>query len=77
MKLSRILFLFLFTGICSLTAQPQSPRQKYIQVEAQRRQYNGGNVKYAPYEPFQTRTIAQLADYRSPKKSVKLSKYGG
>jgi len=77
MKLSCILLLFLNIGISLLKAQPQSPQQKYIQVEAQRRQYNSGNVKYAPYEPFQTRTIALLAEYRSPKKSPKVSKYGG
>ncbi len=77
MKLSIILLLFLMAGISSFTAQPQSPKQKFIQVEAQRRQYNGGNVKYAPYELFQTRTIELLANYRSPKKLLQLSKYGG
>ena len=46
-------------------------------MEAQRRLYNGGNVKYAPYEPFETRTVELLAGYASPTKLPALSKYGG
>ena len=56
---------------------PKKPTQKTIQVEAQRRLYNGGNVKYGPYEPFETRTVALLPGYSSPDNPPKLSRYGG
>jgi len=53
------------------------PDQIYIQVEAQKRLYNGGNVKYAPYAPFKTRTVGLLVNYKAPGKLPALSKYGG
>ncbi|MCX6237996.1 MAG: agarase [Bacteroidia bacterium] len=65
------------TGQIKDPREQKSPKQKYIQVEAQRRLYNGGNVKYATYEPFETRTIELLAGYTPPKKLPALSKYGG
>ncbi len=55
----------------------RKPLQKTIQVEAQRRLYNGGNVKYTPYEPFETRTVALLPGYKSSENAPELSRYGG
>lgn len=70
-------FCLIFLKISGNAQNQQSDKYKTIQVEAQRRLYNGGNVKYAPYEPFQTRTVSLLTDYRPPEKEAKLSKYGG
>lgn len=56
----------------------QDSGQKYITVEASRRIYNSnGTTTYKPYEPFQTRTVAQLEGYKPSKKPEKLSRYGG
>lgn len=57
--------------------QQRRPDQKMIKVEAQRRLYNAGNVKYAPYQPFETRTVGLLAGYKAPAELPALSKYGG
>ena len=52
-------------------------RQKFILVDAQKRLYNGGNVRYAPYEPFKTRTLSILEGYRVPELPPKLDRFGG
>jgi uncharacterized protein YceK len=64
-------------GVTKDITQQKRPDQKYLHVEAQRRLYNGGNVKYAPYQPFETRTIKLLAGYQVPLKLPAISKYGG
>jgi len=74
MKKYCILFVFLF--ILNLPGNTQN-HPKTIQVEAQRRLYNGGNVKYSPYESFATRTVQFLPEYKTPKTQTELSKYGG
>jgi len=74
-KLIGLMILVNLAGI--VTGQKNNlPKQKYIKVEAQKRLYNGGNVKYAPYEPFETRTVELLGGYTPPKKLPALSKYG-
>lgn len=75
-KLTCLLALVMMAGISSGQKQ-EDQKQKNIQVEARRRLYNGGNVKYAPYEPFETRTVELLYGYKSPTKLPALSKYGG
>jgi hypothetical protein len=80
-KLTGLLVLVMMAGITSGQKKDQQEqklqRQKFIQVEAQRRLYNGGNVKYSPYQPFETRTVGILAGYNAPKKLPALSKFGG
>lgn len=52
--------------------------QDYITVEAQQRIYGQNGVEtYRSYEPFKTRTVEFLSGYKSPKRSVPISKYGG
>lgn len=74
-KLLSVICILLF----NLNFTPaQNTGQKYIPVEASRRIYNSnGTTTYSPYESFKTRTVALLDGYRTPKKSLKLSKYGG
>ncbi len=80
-KLIVLMVLITISGISSGQKkdrqEAEKPNQKYIQVEAQRRIYKGGKVNYAPYEPFETRTVELLAGYKAPKKVTELSKYGG
>lgn len=59
------------------TTEKKQPKQKTIQVEAQRRLFNSGDVKYTPYESFETRTIDLLSGYKTPKELSGTSKYGG
>ena len=73
-KLLGLLVLVLIAG--SLTGQ-QKVVQQYIKVDASRRSNSGGKVKYAPYAPFETRTVENLAGYTAPDKQPALSKYGG
>jgi hypothetical protein len=52
--------------------------QTYINVEARRRISNAdGTITYKPYEPFRTRTIESLADYKPLREPEAVSKYGG
>jgi hypothetical protein len=51
--------------------------QKYIMVEARRRSSQNGHISYAPYEPFQTRTIGLLPGFRPAENATLLSKFGG
>jgi len=82
MQKIKLVFLILI-GIVGISATVQKnsgqskPKQKYIMVDAQRRLYNGGNVKYAAYQPFETRTLELLSGYTSPNSLPELSKYGG
>lgn len=51
--------------------------QKYILVEAQRRNYTPDKPRFSPYEPFETRTLALLDGYKPPKREAQRSRYGG
>lgn len=80
----KIIGLLILVGMAGSSAgqtndllRQKRPDLVYIQVEAQKRLYNGGNVKYAPYAPFKTRTVGLLANYKAPEKLPALSKYGG
>ncbi len=73
----KLLSLFIAVIMAGISMGQQKVEQKYLRVDAQRRMYNGGNVKYAPYEPFDTRTVENLAGYQKPDKLPALSKYGG
>jgi hypothetical protein len=69
-----LLLILLTTGCISQTNNEQS----FVTVEAQRRIYGQGSaVTYSNYEPFKTRTVELLDGYKSPKKAISLSKYGG
>jgi hypothetical protein len=70
--------LIFWVALLSLNCiSAQNSDQKYISVEARRRVSENGKTTYREYEPFQTRTVALLAGYKSPAKQEKLSKYGG
>ena len=81
MNKTLLLFVFLLLLIGQTFAQKvlQTGKQvqKYIVVEAQRRITKNGHSSYAPYEPFQTRTVQLLQDFHPPVKPPELSRYGG
>jgi len=68
---------FIILNISGNAQSQQSGKFKTIQVEAQRRLFNSGDVKYTPYESFETRTVDLLSGYKTPNELPKLSKYGG
>jgi len=60
----KIIGLLILVGMVGISSGQTTdlPRQKlpdqiYIQVEAQKRLYNGGNVKYASYAPFKFNSL--------------------
>lgn len=67
----------IFLNISGNTQNQQSDKYKTIQVEAQRRLFNSGDVKYTPYESFETRIVDLLSGYETPKELPGTSKYGG
>lgn len=81
MRNNRIILLMLFPAM--LFASCKSPvavseEQQYTIVEAQRRLYNTSDgVNYTEYQPFETRTIENLAGYTPPSEPQPTSRYGG
>jgi len=72
-----LLMLTLLFACFSCGISP-SVEQEYISVDARVRVYHkDGRRTYKDYEPFQTRTVELLANYKEPKKTTKLSIYGG
>ncbi len=71
-----IMFAIIVPGCKTMTAPDE--QQKYTIVEAQRRLYNASDgINYTPYEPFETRTLENLAGYTPPEIPQAKSKYGG
>lgn len=80
--MKRIAFYFLALTIMihlpGYTQQKKVSEQQYLQVEAQRKLYHAdGTRSYTEYEPFDTRTVENLAGYVPPKKPAQLSRYSG
>lgn len=58
--------------------QEKVTEQQYVQVDAQRKLYHSdGTRSYREYEPFDTRTVENLAGFIPPGRQAKLSRYGG
>ena len=56
----------------------EKPVQEYINVDARVRKYlSDGRRIYEDYQPFQTRTVENLAGYSAPEKLPGTSRYGG
>jgi len=70
-----------FTMIIHLAGCAQQQKvteQQYVQVDAQRKLYHSdGTRSYREYEPFDTRTVENLAGFIPPGRQAKLSRYGG
>lgn len=76
-----IIVALAFTMIIHLAGCAQQEKvteQQYVQVDAQRKLYHSdGTRSYREYEPFDTRTVENLAGFNLPGRQAKLSRYGG
>lgn len=78
MKKFFIYLLGLFVIGCNdIPKNEKRAKQEYIMVDAKVRVYKNGVRTYKDYQPFQTRSVELLADYKKPKQLIELSKYGG
>ncbi|MCL5128708.1 hypothetical protein [Algibacter sp. L4_22] len=78
-KIICIAVVLLFLGCKSATKQGvNGSKQDYILVDAKVKTYNkDGTRSYKDYQPFKTRTLEFLSDFKGSKTIAKLSKYGG
>jgi hypothetical protein len=72
-------FIAVLLGCSPSTKKEQeNPIQEYLMVDAKVRVYHkDGRRTYKDYQPFETRTVENLAGYQKPTTLPPLSKYGG
>lgn len=85
-KIMKFILPFIFFAFVACTGNTKkktvtsntAKEQTYILVDAKRKIYHDdGTRSYTDYEPFKTRTVDILTDYKKPAKLPPLSKYGG
>ncbi len=76
MKVIPFLILIALLASCNRAVR-KKPQQEYLMVDAKVRVYKNGVRSYKEYQPFETRTVGNLAGYKVSRKTDKLSPYGG
>lgn len=80
MKNITFIFLAIILFGCKETKNntKENPKQDYVLVDAKVKVYHkDGTRSYKNYQPFETRTLELLKDFKSSQNSTKQSKYGG
>ncbi|UXP33880.1 hypothetical protein N6H18_07970 [Reichenbachiella agarivorans] len=72
------ILITLLSGCSGITDKKTDIQQPYIYVDAKVKVYHAdGTRSYKEYQPFETRTVQLLKDYKTPHEKPALSKYGG